>query len=116
MLKMTRHAIFPLLLSGGTALAQTNTAPPAAADTAKCALPAIAASAELNQVSGSQLVTVPVEIDGKPKQFLLAVSANASEVSQAAVKELKLVEGLKRTETFFNGTAQRLRAYSILNE
>ena len=82
------------------ASAQAPAAPSQPADVqATCALPAIADSVELNQIPGSDLVTVPVEINGKPKRFLLAVSAQSSSVSQATVSELKLIEGIKRTET-----------------
>ena len=53
----------------------------------RCALPAIAASTELKEIPASDLVTVPVEINGKAKQFLLAVSANPSSVSSATVSD-----------------------------
>jgi hypothetical protein len=40
-------------------------------------------------------MTVPVEINGKPKQFLLAISTNPTEISEAAVAELALPENGK---------------------
>jgi hypothetical protein len=105
MVRKAFGATLSLLLSGlipeGTAMAQNDAASPEAQPA--CALPAVAVSAELNQIPNSTLVTVPVEINGKPKQFLLAVSANASEVSQATVKELSLLEGSKRSENFQSG-------------
>jgi hypothetical protein len=72
-----------------------------------CALPAVADTVELKDVPGSDLVTVPVEINGKPKQFLLDIGTNASAVSEATVNELHLTEGLKRTETFQSGPADQ---------
>ena len=86
----------------GSAAAQTPAAPPSSAE-ATCALPDVAVTAELDPVQGSNLVTVPVEINGKPKNFLLSVGTNASTVSPATVSELKLIEGVKRTETFQTG-------------
>jgi len=92
-----------LLLLGGAAAAQTVDAPLPAQDadaSAVCGLPDVAVSAELNQISNSNLVTVPVELNGKPKNFLLSVGSAPSTVSQATVSELKLIEDIKRTETF----------------
>ena len=82
-----------------------QTAPAQTTPAQTCSLPAVADTVALNPVPGSDLVTVPVEINGKPKQFLLDIGTNASEVSQATVDELHLIEGLKRTETFQSGPA-----------
>jgi hypothetical protein len=60
-----------------------------------CPLPSVADTVALNPVPGSDLMTVPVEINGKPKQFLLNLSTNRTEVSQAAVAELGLPESAK---------------------
>jgi hypothetical protein len=101
------------MLSGlsAAAAAQTTpaqTTPPQAAESqATCALPAVADSADLTQLPGSDLMTVPVEINGKPKQFLLDIGTNISEVSQATVDALHLIEGLKRTETYQTGPASQ---------
>ena len=116
MLKQTLVAF--IALSGSTTAAAAQTAAPqsAAQTGAICALPAIADSVALKELPGNDQVFVPVEIDGKPRQFLLAVGANASAVSQATVKELKLVEGLKRTETFQNGPASWSENTSLRNE
>jgi hypothetical protein len=65
------------------------------ADAQSCALPMIAAQAELKKIPGSDLVTVPVQINGKSKQFLLDVGTNQTEVSQATVAELGLPESTK---------------------
>lgn len=106
MVRLTFAALVALLGWSATAAAQTN----AAAAAAPCSLPSVADSVALNPVPGSDLVTVPVEINGKPKQFLLDIGTNASEVSQAMVTELHLTEGLKRTETFQSGPADQSEA------
>ncbi|MGZ5926305.1 MAG: aspartyl protease family protein [Rhizomicrobium sp.] len=62
----------------------------AAAAAQTCPLPAIADTVELKPLPGSNLMTVPVAINGKPKQFLLALSANPDEISAAIVSELAL--------------------------
>jgi hypothetical protein len=66
-----------------------------------CALPQLADAAPLIPVAGSDLVTVPVAINGAPKQFLLDVGLSPAKVSQAAVTELSLPENSK-----LNGTIQ----------
>ncbi len=113
---MFKHssAVFAAVVSLNTAAAAQ--AEPTASTQKTCTLPAIAASVDLKGIPGSDAVTVPVEINGKPKQFLLAVGANVSEVSQATVNELKLVEGFKRTETFQSGPATWSGDTSLRNE
>ena len=64
-----------------------------------CALPQVADSAELKPVAGSDLMTVPVEINGKPKQFLLNAGTGPMKVSRATVSELGLPEVSKMTTT-----------------
>src|SRR5262249_8992872 len=110
--------ILSMLLAGGAAIAQAPAQAPSSTTAAQpgCELPAMADSCELNQVAGSNLVTVPVKIEGKPKELLLAIGTNVSEVSSAAVKELKLVEGIKRTETFQTGPAYWPDDTSLRNE
>ena len=104
------------MLSGLSVAAAAQTAPAQAPPVKMtCALPAVADSVALTQVPGSDLVTVPVEINGKPKQFLLAVGTKVSEVSQATVDELHLTEGLKRTEIFQSGPATQSEATSNRN-
>ena len=58
-------------------------------------MPSIADQADLKQVPGSNLVTVPVAINGAPKQFLLDIGTHPTRVSQAAVAELGLPETTK---------------------
>ena len=65
----------------------------AAADV--CGLPSVAATVALKPVADSNLLTVPVAINGKPKEFLLAVSGNPTEISQAAIIDLGLVKSVK---------------------
>jgi hypothetical protein len=64
----------------------------AAASAQTCPLPAIADSVALKQLPGSDLMTVPVEINGKPKQFLLDIGTNPTEISEVAAGELALPE------------------------
>ena len=65
----------------------------AAADV--CGLPSVAATVALKPVADSNLLTVPVAINGKPKEFLLAVSGNPTQISQAAIIDLGLVKSVK---------------------
>ena len=67
----------------------------AAAAAETCPLPSVADTVELKQLPESDLMTVPVEINGKPRQFLLDVRTNRTEVSQATVAELGLPESTK---------------------
>src|SRR5476649_2497060 len=85
--------------------ASTTTTAQAAAAQASCALPAIAASAELQEIPASNLMTVPVEINGKPKQFLLDIGTSATEISRAAVKELDLTQPMKHNEAYSGGAS-----------
>ncbi|HUO03249.1 MAG TPA: M56 family metallopeptidase, partial [Rhizomicrobium sp.] len=55
-----------------------------------CALPTLADQIDLNTVPGSDLRTVPVAINGRPRQFLLDISTGPTEISQAAVADLGL--------------------------
>ncbi|HEY2837121.1 MAG TPA: hypothetical protein VGI89_11180, partial [Rhizomicrobium sp.] len=75
------------------------TGPSTAVAAESCALPQIADTAALKPVAGSDLMTVPVEINGKPKQFLLALGTNPMEVSSAAAADLGLPEVAKMTTT-----------------
>lgn len=87
MLKQISAACLATWILPGAAWAQT------------CPMPALANTAQLVQVAGSHLVTVPVAINGKPKQFLLALGGNPDEVSQATVSELGLPQIDRRTVT-----------------
>jgi predicted aspartyl protease len=55
-----------------------------------CQLPSIADTAKLVPIPGSSLMTVPVAINGKAKQFLLDLGGGPTEVTQATAAELGL--------------------------
>ena len=60
-----------------------------------CSLPSVAATVPLKPVVNSNLLTAPVQINGKPKEFLLAISANPTQISQGAIIDLGLVKSVK---------------------
>ena len=91
-------AVFAIFLG-----ASATTTAQAATAQASCALPAIAASAELQEIPASSLMTVPVEINGKPKRFLLDIGTGATEISRATVKELGLTQPIKHNEAYNSG-------------
>ena len=68
-----------------------------AALAASCSPPLIADKVDLKQVPGSNLVTVPVLINGAPKHFLLEIGTRPTIVSQRTVAELGLPEKSKLT-------------------
>src|SRR6185437_11492128 len=88
MLKQTFAAL--IVLSGGSGVAAAQTA-------GGCAAPSFADRAELKPVAGSNLMTVPVSINGTAKQFLLDIGNNPDEISEAAVAELNLPQVDQRT-------------------
>ena len=71
----------------------------AAASAATCALPDVADKVDLKQVRGTNLVTVPVTINGTPRQFLLDIGTRPTKISQASVAELGLPEATRATES-----------------
>jgi hypothetical protein len=86
-------ATFVALLGLSAAAAAQTAATEAPAQTPTCPAPRIAGQAmALNQVPGSDLMTVPVQINGTPKQFLLDIGTTPDEVSAPAVAELHLPE------------------------
>ena len=105
--KTLSGALAALLAFGGTSQAQTQAPSQASSAEANCPLPAVAASANLDPVPGSNLVTVPVQINGKPKNFLLSVSADPTRVSQALVSDMKLALGRRGSETFLTGSTSQ---------
>ena len=82
------------ILAAFIALLGTN-----AAAAATCNLPDVADKVGLKQLRGTALVTVPVAINGKPKQFLLDIGTKPTKISQAAVADLGLPEVNRATET-----------------
>ncbi|MGZ5926693.1 MAG: M56 family metallopeptidase [Rhizomicrobium sp.] len=93
---LAESLVTPTLVASNDAPAQPapNISPAAATRTRPnaptCALPSVVDSVGLNDVPGSDLKTVPVAINGRPKQFLLDIGTHPTEVSQAAVRDLAL--------------------------
>src|ERR1700722_12394844 len=96
------------ILAGVVALLGVSGAAPAET----CTLPLLAASADLKPVPGSDLMTVPVEVNGTPKQFLLDVGTNPTEISQIAVTQLGLPQAVKITEDI-SGSASSMKAGNL---
>lgn len=99
---MHKHlfAAFTTLLGLNTAAAAQDAAQPPespAAPQAKCATPALADKADLEPVSGSNLMTVPVEINGTPRLFLLEIGRTPDQVSEATMGELHLPQTTQTT-------------------
>ena len=69
----------------------------AIAQTPSCAPPSFANRAEMKPVAGSNLVTVPVAINGTAKQLLLDIGADPDEISEATAAELNLPQVDQRT-------------------
>ena len=92
MFKQTFVAFIALLGLNSAATAQTPEAQAQApAQTPTCAVPKVAGQVvDLKGVPGSNLMTVPVEINGTPKQFLLDIGTNPDQVSEAAMADLHL--------------------------
>jgi hypothetical protein len=76
-------------LANETGLAQPAAMPDTGAPSA-CGPPVLADKAALKPVAGSHLMTVPVEINGTPKQFLLGLGSEPDEIAQSAADELNL--------------------------
>jgi beta-lactamase regulating signal transducer with metallopeptidase domain len=76
---------------------------PAASPPGTCTLPAVADSVNLERLAGTDLVTVPVAINGTPRHFLLDIGTNQTEVSQLTVTQLGLPENYKPGETIGAG-------------
>lgn len=89
-----------IALSGvNEAAAQTMATPQS------CPMPSIVDKADLKPVPGSDLMTVPVEINGKSKQFLLDIGTGPTEVSEVTVKELALPGANQSSDTLLNSGA-----------
>jgi hypothetical protein len=87
MFKRTFVTFIALLGLDGAAMAQADAPQPAAG---KCATPAVADTAELDAVAGSNLMTVPVAINGTARRFLLEVNRTPDQVSEATMGDLHL--------------------------
>jgi hypothetical protein len=89
--------------------ARSTTTPKAQA----CVLPAITHSANLQEVSGSDLRTVAVEINGTPKQFLLDIGTNPTQVSQSTVEDLALPDVSRTAASPFLNYLQPVALYDV---
>jgi beta-lactamase regulating signal transducer with metallopeptidase domain len=96
MFKQTLAASIALLGMNSAAAAQTTTA-------RTCALPSLVDTAALEQVSGTDLMALAVEINGTPKHFLLDIGTDQTEISQATVAQLELPANNKLGETIGAG-------------
>jgi hypothetical protein len=106
-------AAFAALLGlNGAALAQTTGAQP-------CTLPKIADTSPLEQLPGTDLVTVPVGINGNTRKFLLDLGLKKpTEVSQKMKADLGLAEPIYLTENFGSGISgvaglNNIRIYDV---
>src|ERR1700749_1172885 len=90
MFKQTSIAFLALLGLNGAAQAQTP---------GSCAPPSLANTGDLKPVPESNLMTVPVEINGASKRLLLDVGTAPDEISQAAVSELNLAQVDRNTNS-----------------
>ncbi|HEX4117509.1 MAG TPA: aspartyl protease family protein [Rhizomicrobium sp.] len=87
-------AFIGLLGLNGAAVAQT------AAPAPTCAPPKVAGKpVDLGSVPGNDMVTVPVEINGTPKQFLLDINTTPDTVAQTTVAALHLPEVDQTTQS-----------------
>ena len=102
MVKQT-SAIFIALLGSNTAAAAQSPAPQSPAmqqalAARTCELPKIAATAPLEQISGSNLVSVPVTVNGAPQKFLLDIGMKRpTAVSPELMAKLGLPEAFRLT-------------------
>ena len=55
-----------------------------------CQLPSLADTAKLVPVAGTNLMAVPVAINGKPKQFVLDLGGGTTQITEAAAADLAL--------------------------
>lgn len=95
MLKRTAAALIALWGLNSAAMAETAAALAKAAPTPTapaCTPPKIVDTIALNQVSGTDLMTAPVKINGKTRHFLLDIGTKPSSVSQATVAGLSLLQ------------------------
>ena len=81
---------------------------PAAAQTAagapSCTVPTVADTVDLKPVAGTDQVTVPVQINGTEKQFLLDIGTDHTEISAAAARDLKLPGANQSNDALLNSS------------
>jgi len=93
MLKQTFAAFIALWSLNVAAAAQT------------CSPPSVADEVDLMPVPGSDLMTVPVEINGTPRRFLLDIGTDHTEISQVSATALKLPSGNQSGDALLNSSA-----------
>ena len=113
MFKQTFAVFVALLGLNGASAAQTPPTPAPNDDTSRalaartCELPKIADTAPLQPVADSDLMTVPVVINGQTKQFLLDIGLKrATQVSPELMAQLGLPEDVRQTELLQYGPGQ----------
>jgi hypothetical protein len=116
MFKTTLTAFIALLGLNSAVAAQATATQTTAGQTPAaptCNLPKIADTAPLEQLPGTDLVTVPVAINGTTKQFLLDLAIKKpTEVSPATMAELGLPQDPKHTELLqFGYSGPAFRAF-----
>lgn len=107
-------AVIALLAFNGTALAQSSTGQTTATQ-GTCALPKIADTVAMNPIPGSDLMAVPVKINATAEQFLLNLSTNPTEVSQATVDKLSLPDVRRIGQPFQVGSYASSFGYQYKN-
>ena len=107
MFNKTRTAFIALLGLNSAVVAQPTATQTTAGRTPAaptCTLPKIADTAPLEQLPGTDLVTVPVAINGTPKQFLLDIGLKRpTQISPESVAKLGLPEPAYAGQQAFRG-------------
>ena len=101
---MFRQALAAFIALSGLsqAAAQTPAAQPPA-QTPTCTMPTVVDTVDLKAVAGTDQMTVPVQINGSEKQFLLDIGTDHTEISQGAASDLKLASGNQSNDALLNG-------------
>ena len=83
---------------------------PATAQTAAaaCTAPTIADTVDLRPVAGTDQVTVPVQINGTEKQFLLDIGTDHTEISATAARDLKLPGANQSNDALLNSSGYNI--------
>jgi hypothetical protein len=89
-------------LSGLTVSAAAQTPAPT------CSLPSVADTVDLKPVAGTDQVTVPVQINGTEKQFLLDIGTDHTEISAAAARDLKLPGANQSNDALLNSSGYNI--------
>ena len=90
-----------------TLVALSGLTVPALAQTA-CTAPTVADTVDLKSVAGTDQMTVPIQINGTEKQFLLDIGTDHTEISATAARDLKLPGANQSTDALLNSTGYNL--------